>query len=313
VLQSLQNPYWYGLIVLGFVGPTLGLVGLLGQQRKRMRAWRSILLPGMLVVGAIVVAELNYPRESWLPLLVLAGLLGLGMALRSPAVALCVTLLARSRVQASLLLAVCPLLLVGWIYRVEQVTTPPEAALRMPQPPALKIIAEALTDTGRVVPLYALAEPALGETSPATTENSVTRSKDMKLIRTEGPNTDTDCHGWIFADGHGWIVGKDVARILHDNGYRLVEVPRAGDLVVYRDGDGVIAHTALVRVAAPDGLILLESKWGALGRFIHRPEDQCFGSDWAYYRSTRAGHLLRADTESDRHYPQGYSSAVSLK
>ena len=83
--------------------------------------------------------------------------------------------------------------------------------------------------------------------------------------------------------------------ILHDNGYGLVSVPRPGDLAVYRNSAGDIAHAGVVRGHGDDGLTLVESKWGCLGRFIHPADTHSYpDTTCSYYRTARPhGHLLR--------------------
>ena len=38
--------------------------------------------------------------------------------------------------------------------------------------------------------------------------------------------------------------------------------------------------------------LMVESKWGLGGRFVHRPEQQPYGTSYCYYRSARQGHAL---------------------
>jgi hypothetical protein len=44
----------------------------------------------------------------------------------------------------------------------------------------------------------------------------------------------------------------------------------------------------------------VESKWSVGGRYLHRPEDQCFSKSFAYYRTSRTSHAvaLRGQTHS---------------
>jgi hypothetical protein len=113
-----------------------------------------------------------------------------------------------------------------------------------------------------------------------------------RLLRTPPPSWGSNCHGWVFTGGRFGLEGGDVERILQDNGYQAVTTPQAGDLAIYRDRYGHIGHSAVVR-AAEEGRVLLESKWGHLGRYLHRPEDYRPVLAWTYYRSPRHGHLLQ--------------------
>jgi hypothetical protein len=106
--------------------------------------------------------------------------------------------------------------------------------------------------------------------------------------------SDSNCHGWVFTGGRYWVRGVTVEGILADNGYRKVATPRAGDLAVYRDSAGAILHTGLVRATLPDRPVLVESKWGAIGAFIHPVDVHPYdGSTCTYHRSPRDGHRLR--------------------
>jgi len=103
----------------------------------------------------------------------------------------------------------------------------------------------------------------------------------------------TNCHGWVFAGGHFWVTGNEVDLILKENSYQEVALPVAGDLVVYRGVDnGSVTHSGIVRYVG-NGSVLVESKWGRLGRFIHPHHAHCYGDDTChFYRSSRQGHLL---------------------
>jgi hypothetical protein len=113
------------------------------------------------------------------------------------------------------------------------------------------------------------------------------------LLNTGPADPSCNCHGWVFTGGRYSIDGHEAQHILEANHYREVREPQVDDLAIYRDERGQILHTALVRTVTSDGLILLESKWGQMGRYIHRPSDLRFGRPFTYYRSSRRGHLLR--------------------
>lgn len=136
------------------------------------------------------------------------------------------------------------------------------------------------------------------ETSDAAGEVAMLERFQLRhrVIRTAPADASYSCHGWVFTAVPCHLSGGDVEVILRENGYREVAAPRAGDLVVYRDAGGAVAHTGVVRVAGPDGLVLVESKWGARGRYLHRPEGCCYGGRIAYYRGKRADHRLKVVT-----------------
>jgi hypothetical protein len=113
-----------------------------------------------------------------------------------------------------------------------------------------------------------------------------------RVIRTGNADTDYNCHGWIFTGGQYALRSDDIPSILADNHYQPVDEPQPGDLIIYREATGKISHTGMVRSVMAEGMVLIESKWGPLGRFLHSPDDQPYGLEHTYYRSPRDGHLL---------------------
>jgi hypothetical protein len=153
------------------------------------------------------------------------------------------------------------------------------------------------TDKGRPV--------AIGTLIPARRlAPEVLHERQSQMLRSLGlservitlPDVDRGCNcfGWVFAGGRYWLCEDDMEAILKDNGYHQMNTARVGDVVIYRDGAGAVVHAGLVRAAGEDGLLLVESKWGEFGRFIHPPSAHPFGAcTWSYHRSARVGHLLR--------------------
>ena len=121
---------------------------------------------------------------------------------------------------------------------------------------------------------------------------------EVKLIQTDGPDVSYNCHGWVFTGGKGWVRGSNVARIIRDNGYQEVTSPAPGDIAVYRDHAGEVTHTAVVRGQMQDGTLLLESKWGKLGRYIHTEKGQPYAVHaCTFYSTERGGHVLQPAAE----------------
>jgi hypothetical protein len=132
------------------------------------------------------------------------------------------------------------------------------------------------------------------------------RGRELKLHRwkpNEGSRTAThlpaladsspaNCHGWVFTAGKYYVECDDVERILEDNGYEFCHSPLPGDLIVYRNPSGAITHTGRVQAVYLGGMVVIDSKWGFGGRFIHGPEQQPYGNVYSYYRSARQGHAL---------------------
>jgi hypothetical protein len=150
--------------------------------------------------------------------------------------------------------------------------------------------ARAATDSGTVV---VLKEPVAREVDLAAAEEKVLRAQNYgeHVIRKGGPSDATNCHGWVFTGGQ-FILGPDeVELILKENGYEEVPLPQAGDVVIYR-ANGGITHTALVRYVTEGQPVLVESKWGNLGVFLHPADKSCYGADYTFHRSGRSGHVL---------------------
>lgn len=154
----------------------------------------------------------------------------------------------------------------------------------------------AVTDRGRPVTLYAPQLAAMTADELAAKESDALDTPQFTghLLRLASADASYNCHGWTFLGGQYWIRGRDIPTILEDNGYYAVDAPLPGDVVVFRNAADEVSHTAVVRGVTSDQQILLESKWGWGGRFIHAAQVQCYGTTWKYYRSQRPdGHRLR--------------------
>ena len=114
---------------------------------------------------------------------------------------------------------------------------------------------------------------------------------DEYVIRRGAADDRSNCHGWVFTAGRFILLNEDVQLILEENGYREQPEPRPGDLVVYRQ-NGIIVHTAIVRYVTEGQPVLVESKWGELGVFLHAVHRSVYGLSYTFYRSERRGHLL---------------------
>lgn len=115
---------------------------------------------------------------------------------------------------------------------------------------------------------------------------------ELSLIRIGPADRLSNCHGWVFTNGRYNLHSEDIDTILEDNGYRVVAEPAAGDLVIYRDGLDRVTHSGMVRMVSGK-LILIESKWGHLGVYLHPVEVQPYGNDWSFMRSNRPNHVIR--------------------
>jgi len=119
-----------------------------------------------------------------------------------------------------------------------------------------------------------------------------------QIIRLTGPNSAANCHGWVFTGGRYGIRDPEIERILTDNGYAEISSPREGDLAIYRNGNK-ITHSGIVRIADRSTPILVESKWGPFGVYLHDMNKQPFAGQCKFYRSSRSGHALALRSSGD--------------
>jgi len=147
----------------------------------------------------------------------------------------------------------------------------------------------AFTDAGQTVPLFHFK---IHSTSSEIQQFIDANEKDRsQIIRLYEPNSASNCHGWVFTGGEFGIRDPDVTAILHDNGYQEVREPHEDDLAIYSDA-GKITHSGVVRMVDKHAPILIESKWGPLGVYLHAVEMQPFKGTCKFYRSSRANHSL---------------------
>jgi hypothetical protein len=104
-----------------------------------------------------------------------------------------------------------------------------------------------------------------------------------------------NCFGLVFASRRTWIHEEALDLILRDDGYRRVDVPWIGDVVIYRDNDDNVNHVGIVVGLNVDSMggqpeILVLSKWGADGEYLHRHDHvpELFGARVEYW-TERAG------------------------
>jgi hypothetical protein len=172
----------------------------------------------------------------------------------------------------------------------------------------------AVTDRGQRVPLFhyeaLLAAPA-AEASARRGQLATQEGRREFLLEMEGqfvdrvfpskqgvfrlaePNPLCNCHGWIFAGGRFGVEDQYIPRILADNGYTEATQPCEGDLVIYYH-ETAVAHAGRVQ-SVERGVVVVMSKWGPFGVFLHPVEAQPFSPSWSFQRTTRGGHLLFID------------------
>jgi hypothetical protein len=111
--------------------------------------------------------------------------------------------------------------------------------------------------------------------------------------RTAAINPASNCHGWTFAGGHFGVDDSYVPVILEDHKYSAVQVPQDGDIAVYCR-HGKIAHSGLVRRADRNRELIIESKWGPFGVFVHPLQAQ--QGVWSFHRTSRTSHYLTIES-----------------
>lgn len=149
-----------------------------------------------------------------------------------------------------------------------------------------------MTDQGTRIQLYECTEEVPADQDPLPKFAG-------QRIATGPSDPRANCHGWTFTGGKYFVPGEFVETIVRENRYEPVAVPQVGDLVVWRDSSQFPVHTGIVKAVGRDDFVLVESKWGHKGRYLHEPRHPGYSENFTYYRSPRSGHLLRIE-------PAGY-------
>jgi hypothetical protein len=244
-----------------------------------------------------LLCGLGYPISAWIPVLAL-GLISLFAWLAYSSALLRLTRrLTNPRVIWLLLLIGCPLY-AGYVVSGVNETEPQfdrmlGVIVSRNEIPHLRLV----TDQGREIKLYRFV--LSDEAEKAEQEWIAEERLERRIIQTGDVDPASNCHGWVFTGGRYAIHPDSVEIILNDNGYQRVDTPRKDDLIVYRNEHGIILHTGIVLDVVNENLVLIESKWGPLGRYLHPPEYQPYGNSFAYYRSARQGHQLPVVAAAD--------------
>lgn len=288
------SEFLFTIICLGAGGSVLALVGIWLELRRGVKARRvfSGALCLLLLAFAGVLWAAGQSAGRVLPVLALgiACLIAYGLQIA------CLRRWASRMLEPwaiwIFLLIACPIFAAVYAHHV----TRPEELPPFLIEPGLEMRKEvtgprAETDLGRPIDLFHYHDLPM----PEAVEDSMLEAErySHEVIRVEEPDTTSNCHGWVFTRGAFAVASEQVDTILADNGYVPVERAQAGDLVIYRDGSGLPLHTGVVRFVGDEGLVLVESKWGPLGTFLHTPETQPYGSQFGFWRSPRLGHRLR--------------------
>ena len=150
------------------------------------------------------------------------------------------------------------------------------------------------TDRGRSFPAWRTKTPMTrGGLDERERRTGALLNLHPDCVLIEPASDATNCHGWVFAGGRAIVTNADVETILADNDYRIVGNPAPGDLAIYRNGIGAVAHTAIVRSAEPNRPVIVEGKWGWMGVYRHAVADSNYGNDYAFYRTARPDHIVK--------------------
>lgn len=289
------NSVYWGVLCLGLGGTALGVLCQLWEARGRRG--RSVLLPAVLAAtfaGLGVVAWITGQPGG--VLLSGAGVTAVaalrwGGRLKGRCRA-AMDLFVRPQTAWNLLLVACVLSAIHLAYHSAQ----EDQAITELTPEAFtKLVGcdewQAETDCGQEIPLFHFdVRPSVGRMEETILARNSLRHQ---VIRVAAPDSLCNCHGWVFTGGRGGVPSRSVDRILSDNHYQRLAAPKQGDLIVYRDEKEAVQHTGIVEAIAEDGLILIKSKWGPIGLYVHPPDMQPWGTHYAYYRSPRRGHELK--------------------
>jgi len=298
----MSMPDALSLITFGAGLLALGMVWLLATHLKWGRSLAVQLgLSGTAGGAALLLGAVSLPLA--LSLALGAVLILLLLVLRSPVPRRLLDLLSRPMIQAGMLTVFGVLVLAFGFYRIEA-----ELQEHLAESDALMAsisrevdfhptpILTVQTDRGNPIELWTPTAESVEDLTTFSEQDYLRRMRlESSLIHTGPADGDYNCHGWVFTGGRYWLRGQAVETILQDNGYQPVSKPMIGDLCIYRSPQGEISHSAIVRGLGDKGLVLLESKWGKLGRYIHLAHEghAYTGHVPTFYRSTRTGHLLR--------------------
>jgi hypothetical protein len=222
-----------------------------------------------------------------------------------------------SRAARGMLLAVCAVA-AGWSGQqvcefCDRILTQDGLGLFYTTPGKLAEVVEqaAVTDTGRRIPLFRW-EVSDGDFRRFRQHEGTRLSMFGKAAIPRSPSDrHSNCHGWVFSNSRFLLQGRDIEWILSDNGYTPTRSPDPEDVVVYRDRDGVIVHTGVVRGVLDDGTIMIESKFGLDGVFLHEPQSQPYATDYVFYHTDRPGHAITIEDRTEHDVAKRNGSEAS--
>lgn len=281
-------------MLVGVVGALLCALILFLEIRQNRRSSRGLAftLSGLLAAGLLIPVVLRIEIQHWWPLLVFASLWWSGTLVPANFPASRAT-----RYYWGGLMFLCALTAhqSASFYSRPVLPVAREEDRIESSPPR---IAEhhGRTASGRKIPLfhYSFVSEDAEDLEYRLMRRDLAVADNYRhfVIRVHEANPDCNCHGLVFADGKYAIGDEQVEWILADNGYEEITDPVPDDLVIYRDETGAIWHSGIVRFVLPPELVLVESKWGPLGVYLHPTVNSPYGSTFAYYRTDTGSHTL---------------------
>ncbi len=306
------HPALFYVSWIGVGGSILALGFLLLEMHSRRR-WGMVLAGGLSIVLLAVDVLLwvqGQPSEVCAAAAVLPAGCALAWAAHFTGLRRWASRLLDPRVVWGGLLLLFPLSSVCLTFGLNRAESVDDSWMPLPFDHTRVESVAAVTDTGRDIEVF---NYAIHELADAIDQVELLREQEesclangswkWQVIRVGEPDLTSNCHGWVFTGGKFGIHCVDVDRILADNRYAQISQPQPGDVIVYRDEQGEVVHSGVVRFVSGNGLVLVESKWGPLGRYLHPPDCQPWGGRFSYYRSPRGGHQLRIVTAGDEALP----------
>ncbi len=284
-------------VAMGLCSLGLSFV-LFGQQRVWFR-WLFNTV-GLVLAGALVCILLPHYRLPASLAVVALTALSLPTVSRLSVALLRRLIQPRSLGATLLLIAVGLWLYEGWQFDRETFASADafnEQIAQMTAVDTTQAEEQAVTDAGNVIPLGLPKQAATAAQLAEMEQYSGALAQSQGHRITLNPSSDdSNCHGWVFANGHYHIGGRNVETILLDHAYKQVSQPAVNDLCVYYDSSDAISHTALVQAVLPDSTVLVAGKWGRMGVMLHAVEKSCYGTNYKYFHTQRPTHTLAIET-----------------
>ena len=85
-----------------------------------------------------------------------------------------------------------------------------------------------------------------------------------KLDRDNSPEDNYDCHGLTFTKGTFWINNPEIEKLLKGDGYIEADTPKTDDVLIQRNKNGDIIHSAkIVEVDSKGNRVKVQEAMGA--------------------------------------------------